>query len=135
MKERWDWLNAFWREKKRGPFKGDFIDFCIDFGLSDRTARESYWDRAEIKGIIRIVYEKKMKFWEYCDSPGQEEETEEEEPKVSAKTPAWERVEIRSKMEFGPCRGSCTKPLNEDCRDCITFRSLKNKNFLQEEGE
>jgi hypothetical protein len=129
MKERWDWLNAFWREKKRGLYKKDFTDFCIDFCLVDRTARESYWDRAEIKGIIRVVYEKKQKFWEYCGSTAsQEEETEEQkEPDVMD----LQGVELRAEMEEKYCK-PCTMPLSTDCRNCSGFFNLK---FKENEGE
>jgi hypothetical protein len=66
-------LHSFFKEKKTGLYDKDFADWCDSMGLSNRTARENYWDRAEIRGIIRIVFEKKQKFWEYCDSSAEGE--------------------------------------------------------------
>jgi hypothetical protein len=65
FKERWNGLISFWREKKRGLYDLDITDWRMSEGLTPRTARENYWDAGEQLGIIRVVYEKKQKFWEY----------------------------------------------------------------------
>lgn len=69
-------LHAFFKENKRGLYNKDFGDWCDEMGLSDRTGRENYWRRAEVRGIIRVIYEKGQKFWELCNSASAESETE-----------------------------------------------------------
>jgi len=108
-------------------------------GLCHRTAKE-YWDAGETLGIIRIVFEKKQKNWEFC-GPADEEngarveqtrkDDSEKKQRLSAKAKDFfERMEIREKMEAGPCRHSCDMDSNTDCRSCIKLRSLKDKGFL-----
>lgn len=45
-------LHAFFKENRRGLYDKDFADWCDKMGLSNRTARENYWNRAETRGII-----------------------------------------------------------------------------------
>jgi hypothetical protein len=147
MIARWNWLNAFWLEKERGPYNEDFVDFCIQFGLTDRTARESYWDRAEVKGIIRVVYEKKLKFWEYYDSkvkPLTEEQTSlnvesatsfmdyakgDKIRKGIARLKENPRNEIKEDMlATGLCNGNTCPSFSQDsCEHCSRYLNLIKK--------
>lgn len=46
-----------------------------------------------------------------------------------------EDADFRAKMLAGPCAGGCPPgevEENPDCSQCITFRSLRNKDFLKE---
>jgi len=140
-KDRFNNAKSVWKERRRGPYDRDFTEWRIDMGLCHRTAKE-YWDAGETLGIIRIVFEKKQKFWEYCGSPDKKadasvehpiQEDSGKKPKLSAEAKNFfERMEIREKMEAGPCNHGCSLSPDTDCRNCTNFRSLKNKDFLED---
>lgn len=116
-------LEEFLRLKQSGQFHRDLAVWADEQGLCTRTAKD-YWYRAVWRELIEINGDT----WKWCG--------EEYRPKIkrSAKTAdAFERVEIRSKMETGPCRHNCTKAVDTDCRTCANFVNLKNKSFLQDE--
>lgn len=140
FRDRWENLLAFWKEKRKGPYERDFAEWRIDLGLTPRTARENYWAAGETLGIIRIVYEKREKRWEYCDP---DVRTESERPKIEdTEMRARSRLAgiidqhiIREKMRGGPCAHECSVPEDTDCRNCLTYRSLRNRDFLKDRGE
>jgi hypothetical protein len=43
-----------------------------------------------------------------------------------------EEYMIREKMLAGPCMHDCPLPKDTDCRQCIRFLSLRNRDFLEE---
>jgi hypothetical protein len=134
MKARWEQLNAFWKEKKRGPYDLDFTEWCVKNGLLNRTARESYWARGIILGIIRKVFDKNGIFWEYCNSS--QEAAEAKPPaKISKKAEEFfEKCRIKEKMLAGPCAYGCEIKTEKDpdCRNCTVFFNLKDKEWLEE---
>ena len=91
FKERWSALKAFWRERRRGLYGRSITEWRISEGLTARTARENYWDAGEELGIIKVVFEKKRKFWEYCDSS--------EAENVDSETPFMDYVRLEKVNE------------------------------------
>jgi len=107
--ERTKNLHTFFNERKRGLYDKDFADWCDEIGLSNRTARENYWDRAETRGIIRIIFEKNQKFWEYCESSDVGNvgniDSETDLPFMDYVERLKEVNEVRRKMGFRPLKG------------------------------
>jgi hypothetical protein len=140
FKDRFNNVKSVWKERQRGPYDRDLTEWRIEMGLCHRTAKE-YWDAGETLGIIRIVFEKREKFWEYCEPDHREETTTEymqrksagRKPKLSGTAKEFfERMELREKMEAGPCKHGCTLSSETDCRNCASFRNLKHKDFLED---
>lgn len=96
-------LHTFFKENKRGPYDKDFADWCDEMGLSNRTARENYWNRAEVRGVIRIVYEKRRKFWEYCNT-GLAVKEDSETPFTDYVRRLEEVNQVRQKMGLKPLK-------------------------------
>jgi hypothetical protein len=145
LKDRWNNLLGFWEKRRRGPYDKDLTEWRMDMGLTPRTAKEHYWEAGLTLGIIKIVYEKKQKLWEYCNLPDREEETateymqrktKEKKPKLSAKAKDFfERMETREKMEAGPCKDGCPLSPDTDCRTCSAFLGPKFRNYDDWEKE
>ncbi len=137
VKERWLNLLSFWQERRRGPYDRDFTEWRLEMGLVPRTARENYWNGGETLGYIRIVFENKVKYWEYCENSGLKAAIEPKR-RYSAKAEAFfeqcraEKRRIKDKMLSGPCSHQCVANYDYDCRNCSTFNSLTNKDFLEE---
>jgi len=115
-------LEELLRSKQSGQFHRDLAVWADEQGLCTRTAKD-YWYRAVWKGLIEINGDT----WRIC-----EQEYRPKTRRSAIRADAFERVEVRAKMESGPCRQNCPYPLDTDCRDCITFRSLREKDFLEE---
>jgi len=133
FKDRWNNLQSFWKERRRGPYDRDFTEWRIEMGLTPRTAKENYWQAGETLGNIRIVFEKKEKSWEYCDEPDHREETAteymqrksaEKKPKLSKKAQGFfEGCRIKEEMMSGPCKEECSVQ-DKDCRFCNVYTGL-----------
>jgi hypothetical protein len=133
FRDRWNNLLAFWKERRRGSYDKDFTEWRIEMGLTPRTAKENYWNAGETLGKIRIVFEKNQRFWEFCDSPGPEEETAtqymqrktaEKKRKLSALGKDWfEHCRIKDEMMAGPCKDECSAQ-DKDCRYCDVYTGL-----------
>jgi hypothetical protein len=137
FKARWnDWIETI--REKRTLDQNDLFDYRMSWGLTGRKLREEYLDPSVQRGILE-PFGRPTKY-RICNLSGKEEGIQrnrtEKKPDLPARTRDFERVEIRAKMEDGPCKHNCSMPLNFDCRNCPTYRSLKDKSFLEaEEGE
>jgi hypothetical protein len=69
---------------------------------------------------------------EYCLWTGEQQAAALETDAESELSDIIERRIIREKMIAGPCTRNCPLPKNTDCRRCIRFLSLKNKEFSKE---
>jgi hypothetical protein len=147
LKDRWNNLLGFWEKRRRGPYDKDLTEWRIDMGLTPKTAREHYWEAGLTLGIIRIVYEKKQKFWECCNLPDREEETateyiqrktEEKKTKLSAKAKDFfGRMELQENMKSGPCKDTECPPFAEEdgCQHCTAYMNHTGRYKLPEEDE
>jgi len=137
FKDRWSNLLAFWKERRRGPYDRDFTEWRMDMGLTPRTARENYWDAGQTLGKIRVVFEKRTKYWEYLDQPGDEEAVRPKR-KLSAKAEEFfEKCRIKEKMKAGPCKDRECPPFAEEegCQHCTAYVSYTGKFEEPEEDE